>query len=278
MKALKQYVPLILLLIIAGFSCKENNSEIDYNPNVKASKDYIYVEDAFFDVINTYFKTINDAAVMGGEPGWIDSAVVNYDVVQNILNFSYGAVNRECHDGKFRRGNIIATFDDTPNVAGTRVFFTFQDHFVDDESLTGEITSEFLEPVQGLKRYGVDIVNGMLTIIDTSRNDTIRLRYGCDFVMTWEEGQETPGQYDDDLLTVTGTSEGISGDDIGFSGEVLAPLNNYIMCNWIQSGIHTLTVPSASVPDGTIDYITEDDCNRQVNFYIENNLFYDYLK
>jgi hypothetical protein len=55
------------------------------------------------------------------------------------------------------------------------------------------------------------------------------------------------------------------------------PLNFHIMCNWLHSGIHDFTVPSGDIKEGQIDYITEDECARQVNFWIDDNLFFDLL-
>lgn len=278
MKFAKTALPLLLITLVAFFSCKNTNTEFDYNPNVLASKDYIFIEDSFMEAFNTYFKSVNDQAVMNGEQGWIDSAVVIYHQATNVLTFDYGDVNRECHDGKFRRGNVIVSFDDTPNVPGTIAQFSFDSLFVDDILQEGLIISEFLEEDQGSKRYGFVVSGGSMSIIDTSQTDTTRIGYNCNYVMKWEEGADTPGYLDDDLLTITGSCEGYSGKGVAFQGEITVPLNNYIMCNWLYSGILNLRVPVATVPESTVDYITEDQCNYRVNFYVENNLFYDYLK
>jgi hypothetical protein len=276
MKILRYSLSLLLLVLVIS-SCKNNNTEVDYNANVQSFKDYIYVEDAFLDPFGTYFKAINDQNVMSGEQGWIDSAVVIYYPETNRLKFDYGAVPRKCQDGKFRQGNIWVDFDGPPNQTGTIGTFSFESHFVNKDLLQGSIYSEFLDADQGMSRYGYDVDQGILIMADTSYSDTLRLFYNSEFIMTWEEGEGTPGYYEDDVVTISGSTQGMVRDSREYTGSVTMPLNYYIMCNWIHSGMHNFTVPSADVKEGSIDYITNDACYYQVNFWIEENLFFEYL-
>jgi hypothetical protein len=277
MKTLKP-VLIILLLAITFSSCKNNNTQVNYNPNVLAYRDYIFIEDAFLEPFSTYFKAIDDQEVMNGQQGWIDSAVVIYNSTTNTLKFDYGGVPRKCHDGKFRQGNVWVTFDGPPNQTGTIATFTFEDHRVNLEPLTGVIYSEFLEPVTGMSRFTYNVNSGVISVLDTNQVDTIQLRYNSTFEMTWEEGEGTPGYYGDDLVTISGAARGNLSEGRLGEAEVLVPLNFYIECNWIHSGIHDFKVPSGDVQMGTIDYITEDDCFQQVNFLIEENLFFHMLE
>ena len=41
-------------------SCDDTSSEVDFNPNVSASKDYIRAEDAIMEIVNSFFKGLND--------------------------------------------------------------------------------------------------------------------------------------------------------------------------------------------------------------------------
>lgn len=270
----------LLLLIIAGLifmaGCTDKNSETDFNPNVKSSRSLIFTEDIFMEVLNTYFKSVNDQEVLAGENGWIDNATVTYDEDENEMLFNYGAVNRDCPDGKFRRGYFMARFDGPVNQLGTTATITFLDLYVNDDMVTGTISSEFQGNDTGKWLYTFNVQDGMVEQYDTI--DTVRMKYACNYQVSWDQGSETPDDPSDDLLSLTGSMQGYSIQGTEFSSLVTVPLQNYIDCFYITSGIHELTVPSGAVNTGTVDYVEEDDCNNIVKFYFDENFFFDILE
>lgn len=273
---LKNY-PIIIALsfLVIATGCVNKNSEIDYNPNVKSSKDYIFAEDVYIEVFNTYFKSVNDPEVLAGESGWIDNATVVYNDTENRMYFQYGEVNRGCPDGKFRRGYYQADFNGPVNQEGTRATLSFHEFFVNDDKVTGTAASEFLGSGTGDPGYSYTVTGGVIELFDTV--EVRQIAYNCDYEIFWEQGLQTPGDHDDDLLSITGTSDGVSVDNYDFSAMVTVPLRNNLGCYYIQSGILEISIPSGSVEKGTIDYIIEDDCNSLVNFYFDDNLFFDRL-
>ena len=275
MRLLKTISILAAILSMVAFGCSNKNTEVDYNPNVLSSKDYIFSEDVFMEVFNTYFKSINNSEVLAGENGWIDHATVDYSSVDNTMLFNYGEVNRGCPDGKFRRGHYEAVFNGPVNEEGTEATISFHDFYVNDDKVTGNVTSRFLGNEPGSWLYSYIVSGGLIEKYDTI--DTVRIRYSCDFEMSWDEGSETPDDPVDDILSITGISGGVSAENVEFSASVAVPLMNHIDCFYLASGIHEITVPSAPVSTGTIDYIIEDDCGRMVNFYFDENRFFDQL-
>jgi len=193
------------------------------------------------------------------------------------MHFHYGPVNRWCPDNKFRRGSFYAHFNGPLFVAGSSASLSTDSLFVDDDLFEGVLQAEFLGANGlGQQELLVSTDSCRVTVNDTTR--VIVIRFACDYVLTWEDGAQTPNVHDDDLLTATGTASGRSSDSYEFQISTTEPLKDYFGCNWIQSGTHQITTPSAQVTNGTIDYISDDECNYAVNFYFGESYFYDYLK
>jgi hypothetical protein len=111
---------------------------------------------------------------------------------------------------------------------------------------------------------------------DTTKEYGVRLT--TDYLIVWAEGYWSVPIHEDDLYKITGTAAGFSGDGIEFSTLIQDTLYDYVDCFWISRGIDQITIPSAAVKTGTIDYITEDGCNNDINFYFNDDLFYDVIK
>lgn len=268
---------IVFFLLIFWGSCTEEENEIDYNPNVKSSRDYIYAEDIFFEIINIYFKGITDPAVLDSNYKYIDNCAITLNPAGSMMTFSYGTVNRWCPDNKYRRGSFRAHFNSGPFEPGTTVTFSIDSLFVDDDQVAAEMSSAFLEPSgTGEKQFSFTIDSGQVILFDTVESPVIL--YNASFLFTWAEGEQTPGNHDDDLLLVTGSSGGISKDNVEFQVTVQEPLEDYLDCFWITAGTHQITTPSATTNAGIIDYITEDGCNYEVDFYFGESYFYDFLK
>ena len=277
----KYKYPLIALftasLSILNINCKDNgNSEINYNPNVLASKDYIYAEDIYFDIFNVFFQAVTDTGIYYHNWQWIENCSVQKLDNENVLHFHYGSVNRECPDGKFRRGTYYAYIDGVIFSEGSVANIVTDSLFVDDELVETQIEIRNLgSNITGKPGYTFKVTGGNITRDDTSQVRIIQ--FNSDFLISWQEGIFTDN-HSDDLLFVTGSSWGKSSQGYDFAVTVQDTIYDYISCNWLDRGTHQIIVPSGDYTTGTIDYITEDDCNRQVNFYFNQNLFYDFLK
>lgn len=275
----KSLILMILLtaFLSAFFSCKDTNNETDYNPNVRSSKDLIYAEDLLFEVINIYFQGITDSAVLNSRYAYLDNCSIEYLPDADSMHFHYGPVNRWCPDNKFRRGAVYAHFTGPLFTEGSQVSLITDSLFVDDDHIEGQFHSEFLgNDGQGRKRFSISTDSCRVTLKDTLKLSVIR--FSCDYTITWVEGAQTPNDHSDDMLAATGTVNGKSTDNYDFQSDITDPLVDFIGCNWIERGIHQISTPSAQVTTGTIDYISDDECNYAVNFYFGESYFYDYLK
>ncbi len=267
----------IIFLLAFLPACIDNtNDEVDYNPNILSSKDYVFAEDAIFEVVNSFLKGIHDTSVVNFGYGFIDYCDVSWVPSENKMNFGYGDVDRYCEDGKFRRGGFVAAFEGTVFENGTRAEIITDSLFVNNNLLQCSFTVENLGPGNdGVIVYKLIVTDSEIILPDTAIVSTVSLV--ADFDMKWNEGAATPSVHEDDLFLVTGTANGISGTGYSFQLSVTESLENYIDCYWISAGGSRMTVSSARYPDGDIDYIADDGCFNKVFFYVNENTFFDFI-
>ena len=275
MKISHSYLVLLIAILLIG-ACKSDNTEIDYNPHVTASKDYVFAENIYIGIFNLYFKAIHDQLLLNQEKVNIDSCEVSYNIDNKMMLFSYGNNPQTCPDGRSRVGFYTVTFDGDVNELGTNAVFDFDTSYHLDE---GRVIANANSAYTGVNNSGkaehtFHLTNGQIVIPDTLVTTPVTINYSCDYLMTFEEGQQTPGNPDDDLLLVTGTSSARSTGNYRSSLSVSEPLYDYLDCLWIYSGIHAIQIEGVESPDGRVDYIDEEECNNQVNFYFGENLFY----
>lgn len=258
-------------------SCKEELNEIDYNPNVLTSKDYIRGEDAVLEIFNSFFKGINDTLVLNHGYGYIDACDVTYYEDENRLTFGYGPFNRMCQDGKFRRGMYHADFTGGVFLQGITAHLETDSLFVDDLPVeaTIDIVNLGMSP-ENIPEYSFKVLSSRIVLPDTTMVSFVT--FTTDFILDWTQGSSSPAIHEDDIFMISGTSSGVSSDGYNFSVEILDPLENYLDCFWVSQGMSRMTVPAAKIPSGEIDYIADDGCFNEIHFTFNENLFFDFLK
>jgi hypothetical protein len=176
---MKKNIIVILLLLLPLLwlgSCKTTSTETDYNPNVLSSKDYIRAEDAIMEIVNSFFKGINDSMVVNYGYGYIDACGVSYRPAENSMIFSYGSVNRMCQDNKFRRGLFSAAFSGQIFLEGVKATLVTDSLLVDDHLIEATIEIECLGPGgNNLPEYSLKTDTSLIMLPDTSK---ITLWYG----------------------------------------------------------------------------------------------------
>lgn len=275
---MKYLLTIALLTTLFLAACKEDrSSEIDYNPNVLTSKDYIRGEDAVFEVVNAFFKGVNDSLVNQNGYGYIDNCDVTYLPSIQTLVFGYGTVDRMCQDGKFRRGNFVARFSGPMFEEGVIAHIFTDSLFVDDYPVQLVMDIEYLGLNDTLRpEYTMVIDSSLIMLPDTTKTQGIQIQ--ANFTLTWEQGYSTLPIHEDDMFLVTGTANGISTDNYVFDLSIKSPLRNWLDCYWIYEGVSGIDVTSADFPTGEIDYVIEDGCFNEFYFYFNNSTFYDKIK
>jgi hypothetical protein len=269
-------VILFMLPVLLWNACKDKVTEVDYNPNVLSSKDFIRAEDAIMEIFNAFLKGINDSLVANHGYGYIDNCSVTYYPADNSMTFGYGEVNRFCQDNKFRRGLYRGTFTGEIFIEGVTVTLITDSLYVDDLPVEAEvqITNLGLNG-KSLPEYSLKVISTRI-IADTLKMNGVNI--STDYLMEWKEGSGTPEVHEDDIFYITGTASGVSSDGYEFSIQIQDTLINPIDCYWISQGFSQITVPSGTYKTGDIDYITEDGCYNKRNFTFNDNLFFDYIK
>ena len=197
---MKNVLLLIAVLLIILPSCKDNaGSEIDYNPNVLSSKDYIRGEDAIFEVVNSFFKGVNDSLVNRNGYNYIDNCDVTYKPALNDLVFGYGTVNRFCQDSKFRRGNFTASFSGEMFAENVVASITTDSLFVDDllVEIKMEITNLGLN-AENKNEFSLVVDSSNIMLPDTTK--ILGVRINTNFLMVWEFGSSTIPIHEDDMF------------------------------------------------------------------------------
>jgi hypothetical protein len=272
-------IPFFLIavgLILFYPSCKENTgSEIDYNPNVLSSKDFVRGEDEIFEIVNSFYKGVYDSLVNQNGYNFIDNCDVSYRPAQNALIFGYGNVDRMCADGKFRRGNISATFSGEIFVPNVTAHIETHDLFIDDKAIYVVADLENLGlNGQNLTEFSLVVDTSNIMLPDTTKVTGVKIK--LDYLMVWQEGYNTPTHHEDDMFLVTGTASGISTDNYKFSLSIQQPFEDWLDCFWLDNGTSQITVPVASVPTGEI--VKEDTCSNLYYYHFNENTFFDAIK
>ncbi len=277
---MKKLFPPILIIAIVVFisSCKQKDSNIDYNPNVNAAKEYVQAENIFKRSFDIFFRSLHDTTLANTGVSDIQTCDVSKSDTSSEIRYSYGNYPRFCDDGMHRQGDYYAILTGDMNSTGGKALITFDSLLVEfDMEIRGNMEVENLGDIAGKPTYSLKITGGAIVKPDTINHKLDIILYNTDFIVTWQEGYQTPFLPDDDLLLIEGTSSGRTIDQNDFFLTVKEPIYNALNCFWMQQGIYEITVPGANKTLGTIDYITEDGCNYAVDFYFDNNRFYTEL-
>jgi len=283
---MKKFIAILLMAFIILFnnSCKKNNSEIDYNPNVNSSKNLVFSENYMREIMNIFFMSINDPALKTEHTVYINNCNIYYNENQNLLRFDYADDYRSCANDIFRKGYYLAQLDGPLNEAGTIYTFDFDQDSTffrigtspqEVHHISADITAtEKGLNVENKAEYEWNISNCVIT----KTSDTTLYYYSTDYLLTWEMGAGTPGIVEDDVLSITGSASGTTDDNIPYTANVLTELIDYMDCSWFAEGVHEIIIPSGSTTNGTVDYIMNDNCKDSVNYFFDDNLFYDQIR
>ena len=178
-----------------------------------------------------------------------DCVTVTLDttVMSRVMTIDFGEVNCLCRDGKYRRGQIIVTFNGRYFQPGTVITHGFNDFYVNDNHVEGlkTLTNNGHNDA-GFMWFSI-IVDGQITLIE---NGNV-INWSADKTKTWIEGNGTPRRNDDVyLIEGSGTSSNSNGS--GFTRLITNPLRRELSCRWIVSG--TVEITPVNRPIRVLDY------------------------
>ncbi len=267
----------LLLVTIALISCNKENEETDYNDNIIAARSNVKAEGVYTDIFNMFYKaSINEDLFIQGT-AIIDTATVIFDSIPQLkIKVDYGSYFRLCPDGLVRKGSYTAILSDMPDKPGSIASLTFEDYISQDLLVEGNLFISYVgDNASGFPVFQYSLDNGVIThLIDSIVSSTFSWKCLKDLILI--DGKQTPTFADDDIFVLSGSANGVAINGKAFETEISStnPLINDLSCNWIVAGLQNITTPDLEITSGSIDYITDDDCNSRIAFYFNQNVFY----
>ncbi len=254
-----------ILLLSAAAGCKKNTAK-DLGPDLNTANDVVFTERGLLHTFNLLLKANLDSNIIHTGVGTIDKALVSYSSSSKRFTFFYQ--NKYCADSVTRNGNIVVNLTGDFFTSGTAATVVFQNYSEDTRKFIG--TDHLYNSGMMLGgNGGYDSTIDSLVIVKDSVHSTLwysALVYHLPPVLKMQPDSLAS-------FTITGTANGRSSSTYPFSLQVSTPLVNDIYCPWIRRGVMQLSVPSADVPTGTIEYVNGDKCNNRVTYNFEGSVF-----
>ncbi len=171
---------------------------------------------------------------------------INFDTVTKTgsLIVDFGDKNCPCKDGRNRRGKIGVEYTGTDKAIGSKVVYTPESYFVNDNGVSGKKTVTYSAPFT----FSIKVENGTIKKSDGSGTIT----WNSDRIRKMITGFTTPLDFSDDIYEITGTSSGINASGNSYSFSTESPLVKAIGCQYIKSG--KLKIQRSGKKDATVDY------------------------
>lgn len=278
MKKIILPLSLITLLIVYNYSCKK--AEVD--TETQSSLDAGVAENAYSNVFPMVQRlAIGEEGVkqgslssarLNGFPGKLTCATINIlppnDTVTNTNNYTYpfefeldfGTGCADINDGKIRAGKItvsISNYWDVPQSTMTIDLSNYKENSVD-------VKGTIIVTNNGNNSYTTSLVNGQCI----ASNWTIE--YAFNQTYSWIAGQNTDTIATDDVIQITGSSNGKNRKGKTFSTKIVSPIQKPMNCRWVTKGIFEIT------PEGlatrTVDF-GDGTCDNKATVTINGNTF-----
>jgi hypothetical protein len=172
-----------------------------------------------------------------------------YDVDMVSTTIDFGEENCLCNDGRERRGKIFINHYGYYWAGDVEIDYSFENYFVDDNQLTG--SKNVIRTINETGNRQSDIlVDGAMILA----NNAGTITWYAERMREVIEGSDTRDK-SDDVIEVTGFSNGTLADGTAISCEIITPLIriNEIGCyRYFVSGVRKII--KGEEPEITIDY------------------------
>jgi hypothetical protein len=259
-------------LIITGCK-KDNNIQLEDN---SIAQDDTYAEKTFEDVgdiANEAYdmRTGNNLKSYPGNWRYIsECTTVTLDTIASphVLTIDFGTENCLCADGKYRRGMIIITFTGRYREPGTIITHTFENYFVNDNSVAGTKVVTNMGPNDNGNLYFTIEVEGIV-----QKEDGSTFSWNSSRQREWIQGSDTWTRWDD-IYLITGIANGTRPNGLTWEREIMTPLRVELACHFIVSG--TIEIRPLDRPVRLLDYGT-DECDNEATVTVNGETFTIYL-
>lgn len=245
-------------LLIAGIigmtSCKKSESTDVQDDDAKEVVDDSFTEGVFDEVQDiadqaynyqtSGLKSTTDDFLRFG-----DCVTITLDtmVMPRVLTVDFGEENCLCRDGKYRRGQIITTFNGRYRQPGTIITHGFNNFYVNDNHIEGNKVIENMGLNDEDKIWYTIHAEGQITM----QNTGIVRNWEANRTRTWINGYNT-ARWVDDVYVIEGTSTFSSSNGRARTREIMRPLRCELSCDHFVSG--SVKITSVSRPEMLLDY------------------------
>ncbi len=245
---------LSLVLVAVYTGCKKKTIDTD----TSSATDNASAENSFSTVFRSTNENSDSVAVRSNCPNIMitTTTITHYP---KTLTIDYGSTG--CNGYK---GSYSAVFTGPFKTVGSKITITYNNYYdgeykIDAQShtITNTGVSSAGNPV-----YTISVVNGTLT--SSSGTST----WNANRSIEWTVGSNTP--LGDDVFLISGTTSGTSAKGVAYSTVVNTPLKIATGCDYIESGVLTLTPQSG---DSRVIDFGNGTCDNQATVTIDGVVF-----
>ncbi|MCW3121743.1 MAG: hypothetical protein JWQ38_1235 [Flavipsychrobacter sp.] len=166
----------------------------------------------------------------------------------HLLTVDFGPSNHLCADGKYRKGKILVSYMGRYKDNGSMHTITYSNYYVNDVQRTGSktVTNKGAN-TSGNVWYEVTVNDTLIFAPDSM------ISWTGNRTRTWLTGYSTATR-SDDSYEIGGTTALTRANGHVFTHTITTPLKVEVSCNYIESGVVTVTGSSLSGGSRTIDY------------------------
>jgi len=198
-------------------------------------------------------------------------ATVSLDttVMPRVLTIDFGDTNCLCFDGRYRRGQILVTFNGRYRHPGTVITTGFNEYYVNDNKIEGSKVVTNMGPnQQGHVYFTIEIIG----VIYKANNGGV-VSWNSSREREWIQGYQTGTPWDD-IYLITGTADGTLETGWTWEREILNPLRVELACRFIVSG--TVEIRPEERPVRILDY-GNGDCDNIATVIVNGVTYTIYL-
>jgi hypothetical protein len=254
MKKLNLTLALIAAFVLAVFVTSCNKEEDIKTEDMTVAQDDSFAESVFEKVSDIADEAYDLSTGNLKSTEWnrlflSECATVTLDTVSmpHVLTIDFGDTNCLCLDGRYRRGQILVSFNGRYRHPGTVITTSFNEYFVNDNKIEGSKVVTNMGPnQQGNIYYTIEIVG----VIYKANNGGV-VSWNSSREREWIQGFETGTPWDDVYL-ITGTADGILASGLTWEREIINALRVELACRFIVSG--TVEIRPEGKPVRILDY------------------------
>lgn len=269
---MKKLVHLSVLVLVSTTICVTSCKKAEVDTETQTAVDNSIADNMYSQVFpSTHRIVIADNGVKPGSVNRIAGTdtltscaqitdVSAFGTFPFTFTIDYGAGCTDPHDARFRKGKLKVSLDNYWNQVGSTLTITFDEYYDSNIKLKGKIVVKH----DALGQYTVSVVDG------ACETEKWNIKYASSHTFKWLQGFDTEADVTDDVIEVTGNSNGVNRKDLSFTSKITSPLIKAMNCKWVQKGKIELTPEGKSAR--TLDF-GDGKCDNKAKITVNGNTY-----